>query len=80
MSKLKDEESGKKSKQKKYLYEKLSKPIKKSDFKSVYNYVAGLINNNKVFRINDSEVITVASLGHFLGDLNNNKFNTRDDA
>ena len=38
------------------------------------------MNNNKVFRINDSEVITSVPLIHFLGDINNNQFDTRDDA
>ena len=53
---------------------------KKSDFKSVYSYVVNLVNNSKVFRINDNEVITAIPLSVFLGDIDNNKFNTRDDA
>ena len=76
MSELKD----KKSKQKKYSYEKWTTPIKKSNFKSIYDYVADLVNNNKVFRVNDNEVITAIPLSYFISDISNNKFNTRDNA
>ena len=73
MSELKDEKSKKenKFKQKKHSYEKWTTPIKKSNFKNIYNYVVDLVNNNKVFRI-----ITLIPLGHFLEDINNDKFNT----
>ena len=54
--------------------------MKKSEFKTIYNYVVDLVNNNTVFRINDIEVITTVLLSHFLGDINNNKLNTRDNA
>ena len=50
------------------------------NFKSIYNYVVDLVNTNTVFRINDNELIAVVPLSHFLVDINNNKFNTRDDA
>ena len=80
MCKLKDQEFKKKFKQKKYLYVRWTIPIQKSDFKSIYNYVAEFVNSNKVLRINNNEVITAVPLSHFLGDINNNKFNTRDDA
>ena len=65
---------------KKYVYEKWSKPIKKSDIKSIYKNVVDLVNNKKVFRINDNEVITAVPLTQFLDDSNNNKLNTRDEA
>ena len=77
MSELKNEKSNKekRSKQKKHSYEKWTTPIKRSTFKGIYNYVADLINNNTDFRINDNEIIS-----RFLEDINNDKFNTRDDA
>ena len=78
MPKVKNEEpKKKKSKQKKYSYEKWTKPIKKSDFKSIYNYVSDLVNNKKVCRINDNEVIP---LSNFIIDISNDKFDTRNDA
>ena len=75
MPEIKDE----KSKKKKY-FEKWTTPIKKSDFKNIYNYVADLVNNEKVFRINDNEVITAIPLTNFITDINNDKFDTRNDA
>ena len=82
MPELNDGESKKKekSKQKKYLYEKWTTPIKESNIRRVYNFVADLLNNNKVFKIDDNEVITAVLLSHFLENFNKNKFNTRDDA
>ena len=53
---------------------------KKSNFKDIYNYVVNLVNNNTAFRINNKEVITLISLVRILEDINNDKFNTRDDA
>ena len=53
---------------------------KKSNFKDIYNYVVNLVNNNTAFRINNKEVITLISLARILEDINNDKFNTRDDA
>ena len=52
---------------------------KRSDFKRIHNYIADLLNNNKVFRINDNEVITSIPANHFISDMSNYKLNTRDD-
>ena len=38
-----------KKKEKKHLYERWTTPKKKSEFVSIYNYVADLVNNNTVF-------------------------------